>query len=43
MFNTFPLAYYHAHFIDKFVTNSPQLVPQKNPFWGSETKENFIL
>lgn len=41
MYNSFPLAYYHAHFIDKFVTNSPRLVPNKNPLWGSETKEKI--
>lgn len=43
MYNSFPLAYYHAHFIDQLVTNSPWLVPNKNPLWGSETKEKFIL
>ena len=43
MFNIFPLAYYHTQFIDKFVTNPPQLIPNKNPFWDCEEKKNVFF
>lgn len=41
MLNIFPLAYYHTQFIDKFVTNPPQLVPNKNPFLGFWSKRKM--